>query len=40
MVRLARLVAEGKARVQGERVIIEGNPDMKAAPLFITPLGK
>jgi len=35
-----RLVAEGKARVQGERVILDGDPDMKAAPLFIPPLGK
>ncbi len=34
-----RLVAEGKARVQGERVAIEGVPESKTGPLFIPPLG-
>ncbi len=38
-----RLVAEGKARVQGERVIIEGGEGSgvtKPAPLFVPALGK
>lgn len=34
-----RLVAEGKARVQGERVALAGLPETKAGPLFIPPLG-
>lgn len=33
-----RLVAEGKARVQGERVAIEGVPESKTGPLFAPPL--
>ncbi len=33
-----RLVAEGKARVQGERVAIVGVPESKTGPLFIPPL--
>lgn len=34
-----RLVAEGKARVQGERVAIAGFPESKTGPLFVPPLG-
>lgn len=33
-----RLVAEGKARVQGERVAVEGVPEIKTGPLFVPPL--
>ncbi|MCE7997588.1 MAG: phosphoribosylglycinamide formyltransferase [Rhodobiaceae bacterium] len=33
-----RLVAEGKARVQGERVAIEGAPQTKTGPLYVPAL--
>lgn len=33
-----RLVAEGKARVQGERVAVEDVPEIKTGPLFVPPL--
>jgi len=34
-----RLVAEGKARVQGERVVIQGMAESKTGPLYVPPLG-
>ncbi len=34
-----RLVAEGKARVQGERVAIDGVSETNSGPLFVPPLG-
>ncbi len=33
-----RLVAEGKARVQGERVTIQGMPESKTGPLYVPAL--